>query len=93
MAMRHNYWNDETSAVVETEKRFFQQLLIEHGVFQTASLEDAKYFFFCLPSSIIVKGYASGFLDQNVQNMITSYIQANKLQLMKRENLKIQYRF
>lgn len=90
--MRESYWNDESSPSVQIEKQYFQSTLTQHGVFKTANLEDARYFFFSLPSIIIVKGYALGFLDQSVQSMISTFIQANKLQLMHREELKIQYR-
>lgn len=92
MAMRLSYWNDNTSPQVESEKQFFQNILNEHGIFQSASLEDAKYFFFSLPSIIIVKGYALGFSNHSVKNMINEYIRQNKKSLSERVNLKIQYR-
>lgn len=92
MAMRHNYWEDQTSLQVEAEKLFLQQLLIEHQVFETPSLDDVKYFFFSLPSIIIVKGYALGFLNHSVKDMISQYIRQNKMQLMQHQTLKIQFR-
>ncbi len=91
MAMRQNYWKDETSPNVQVEKQFFQYALTEHGVFDTATLDDARYFFFTLPSIIIVKGYALGFLDQTVKQMIFMYIEANKSELMKYHDVKIQF--
>lgn len=90
--MRQNYWNDQNSPQVLTEKHFFQQTLAEHGIFESATLEDAKYFFFSLPSIIIVKGYALGFSDASVKKMIIDYIQQNKKILSERSTVKIQYR-
>ncbi|WP_111859143.1 hypothetical protein [Acinetobacter sp. CFCC 10889] len=92
MAMRVRYWDDLETNTVQIEKQFLQQLLIEQGVFQTPTLEDVKYFFFSLPSIIIVKGYALGFTSNDIKAMISQYIQENKSSLMQREALKIQYR-
>lgn len=92
MAMRQNYWNDTDSTQVTQEKNQLQQLLIEQGVFEHATLEDAKYFFFSLPSIIIVKGYALGFSDHSVKEMITRFILDNKMLLKQRSKLKIAYR-
>lgn len=91
MAMRQNYWNDNTSLKVTAEKNFFQQLLIEHNVFTEASLEDAKYFFFTLPSIIIVKGYACGFEDQSVKQLLEQHIDRNKDVLISKSELQIEY--
>ncbi|TCM61413.1 hypothetical protein EC844_12811 [Acinetobacter calcoaceticus] len=91
-AMRQNYWCDEASDKVQSEKQFLQQLLNQHGIFQSATLEDAKYLFFSLPSIIIVKGYALGFMSQMVQQLLTDYIVANKDDLAQRKVLKIQFR-
>lgn len=90
--MRQNYWNDVLSPTVVSEKHYFQQTLTEHGVFESASIEDAKYFFFSLPSIIIVKGYALGFMDSAVKIMIAKYIHDNKQTLMHRQEIKIQFR-
>ncbi|EPR82691.1 hypothetical protein L289_2785 [Acinetobacter gerneri DSM 14967 = CIP 107464 = MTCC 9824] len=92
MAMRQNYWNDSASSSVQQEKQFFQKILSEHGIYPKANLDDAKYFFFSLPSIIIVKGYALGFLDQTVKLMMSEFIEANKSALIQREQMKIQYR-
>lgn len=92
LAMRENYWRDQHSEQVQIEKQYFQQLLNEHQVFQQASLDDAKYFFFSLPSIIIVKGYALGFMSQLVRGMIADYLLNNKAQLSQRQSMKIQYR-
>lgn len=92
MAMRIRYWDDHETDSVQLEKQFLQQILIEHGVFTTPSIEDVRYFFFSLPSIIIVKGYALGFSNTDIKNMISQYIHENKSSLMKHENLKIQYR-
>ena len=54
MAMRHNYWDDESSPTVQEEKIFLRNTLIEEGIFKNATLDDTKYFFFTLPSIIIV---------------------------------------
>ena len=92
LAMRESYWNDSHSVHVQAEKRFFCETLNQHGVFENASLEDAKYFFFTLPSIIIVKGYALGFMHRTVQAMIDQHILSNVHQLRMRENFKIQFR-
>lgn len=91
MAIRENYWKDEHSLQVQTEKHFFCQLLNDHGIFNEASLEDAKYVFFSLPSIIIVKGYALGFMHDQVTQMISKYIAQNKVHLQQRSHLKIRY--
>lgn len=91
MAMRQNYWDDSSSEAVQIEKQFFQQILAETGIFESATLDDARYFFFSLPSIIIVKGYSLGFLDHSVRSMIMQFIENNKPLLMSRSELKIQY--
>lgn len=91
MAMRQNYWNDKLSSQVQQEKVFLQTTLMQQGVFSSATLEDAKYLFFSLPSIIIVKGYALGFMHETVQNLIYQHIQTNKQQLQQRSELKIQF--
>ena len=82
MAMRVNYWNDTDSSHVKSEKNFLQQMLNEH----------ARYFFFSLPSIIIVKGYASGFSDDGVKVLIDQFIISNKGLLSSRAELKIAYK-
>ncbi|BBF78901.1 hypothetical protein [Acinetobacter ursingii] len=91
-AMRENYWNDVDSGHVKAEKQYFCDALNSHGVFEDASLEDAKYFFFTLPSIIIVKGYALGFMHRSVQTMIDQHILSHFNQLKMRESLKIKFR-
>lgn len=90
MAMRQNFWNDHSTQVLQ-EKLYLQNILIEQGVFQDATLDDAKYLFFHLPSIIIVKGYALGFKHEVVKNLIHQHIQTNLQQLQQRSSLKIQY--
>ena len=92
MAMRQNYWNDSYSSQVEDEKKFFQQTLIECGIYSAASLDDAKYLFFSLPSIIIVKGYSLGFMHHLVQAMIVKHIQENAETLKQKNDIKIQFR-
>ena len=87
MAMRLRYWNDVETDSVQLEKQFLQQILIEHEVFQAPTLDDVKYFFFSLPSIIIVKGYAVGFTNIDIKNMISQYIHENKSSLMKHVKL------
>ena len=91
MAMRQNWWNDEHSSSVQTEKQFFQKILTELGIYTSATLEDAEYLFFNLPSIVIVKGYAIGFQHPNVEKMMAQFIESNKTQLIQRETIKIQY--
>ena len=91
LAMRQNWWNDQHSNIVHIEKQFLQHVLTEQGIYSPATLEDAHYLFFSLPSIIIVKGYASGFQHPAVTELMTQYIQLNKTQLMKRETIKIHY--
>ncbi|WP_130804755.1 hypothetical protein [Acinetobacter ihumii] len=92
-AMREMYWNDVDSNHVQTEKQYFCDTLNHHGIFTNPSLEDAKYFFFTLPSIIIVKGYALGFMHPTVQDLIFKHIQNNIELLKSRKNLKIQFNF
>lgn len=92
MAMRQNYWNDTDSSQVNLEKTELTKMLTEYGIFEHPSLEDTKYFFFSLPSIIIVKGYALGFSHDSVKEMITQFIEQNKMLLKQRSELKIAYR-
>lgn len=92
LAMRQSWWNDESNPSVQIEKQFFQNTLNELGVYETPSLDDVKYFFFSLPSIIIVKGYSLGFTNRSVKDMITHHIETNKQSLMLRKEIKIQYR-
>lgn len=91
MAMRQNYWNDTISPRVTAEKNFFQKLLIEHDVFTEASIEDVKYFFFTLPSIVIVKGYSLGFEDKSVKQLLEQHIYRNKSVLIAKSDLQIEY--
>lgn len=91
MAMRENYWNSDDSIKISKEKTALQHTLQELGIFEQASIDDAKYVFFGLPSIIIVKGYALGFMHDQVQQLIIQHIQTNKQQLQQRSPLKIQY--
>lgn len=91
LAIRQSYWMDQQSEKVQTEKQYFQELLSSQGIFVSPTLEDAKYVFFSLPSIIIVKGYALGFMSQVVQELIIGFIHANKADLAARKTLKIQY--
>ena len=89
--MRHQYWNDAISTTVQQEKQYLRQLLIDQHIFPDASLDDAQYLFFSLPSAIILKGYAQGFCNNLVHGMICQYIQTNQQQLKQRSPLKIQF--
>lgn len=89
--MRQNYWQDMQTPHVIKEKLFFQHLLVEKGIFQTASPEDAKQLFFSLPSIIIVKGYAHGFMHESVLHLINQHIQANKQLLQQKTEMKIKF--
>lgn len=92
MAMRQNFWNDHSNDQVQNEKLFLQKILTELGIFQPATLDDAKYCFFLLPSIIIVKGYALGFSNDSVKVMIIDYLSQNRNLLTERASIKIQYR-
>lgn len=92
MAMRQNYWNDTISSKVNLEKQFLQKILNELEIYPNASVEDAKYLFFNLPSIIIVKGYSMGFEHDLVKNMIMQFIDKNKMILKRKAAIKIQYR-
>lgn len=92
MAMRQNYWDDESSSTVQAEKQFLKDLLVEEDVFKDATLEDTKYFFFTLPSIIIVKAYALGFHHSQVKRMLIKHIHTHRAALMKRAALKIQFK-
>ncbi|WP_109441139.1 hypothetical protein [Acinetobacter haemolyticus] len=92
MAMRQSYWDDESSHIVQAEKQLLKHTLIEEGIFTNATLDDTKYFFFTLPSIIIVKAYAVGFHHSSVKQMLKQHIQSNRTSLMKKSALKIQFR-
>lgn len=92
LAMRESWWNDETSAMVQLEKSFLQRTLIDQAIYPIATLEDVRYFFFTLPSIIIVKGYALGFSHPLVKEMILQHIETNHQMLMHRADVKIQFR-
>lgn len=91
MAMRQNYWNDTTSPQVGAEKKFFQNILIEQGIFTEPSIDDVKYFFFTLPSIVIVKGYSLGFQDHAVKHLLEKHIPRNKSVLIAKSALQIEY--
>jgi len=91
MAIRKNYWNDTLSSSVKDEKKFLQELLNEFNIYTDASVDDAKYLFFILPSIIIVKGYSTGFQDPIVKEMILTFILKNKESLQSKSLSKIQY--
>ena len=92
MAMRHNYWDDESSPTVQEEKIFLRNTLIEEGIFKNATLDDTKYFFFTLPSIIIVKAHALGFHHSHVKRMLIQHIHTNRAALMRKSSLKIQFK-
>lgn len=92
MAMRQSWWEDESSASVQSEKRYLQTILSEQGVFEAPSIDDVKYFFFSLPSIIIVKGYALGFTDPSIKELIQNHIESNKQLLIQKHEIKIQFR-
>ncbi|MCE6004254.1 hypothetical protein ACNPMW_03665 [Acinetobacter junii] len=92
MAMRHNYWDDESSPTVQEEKIFLRNTLIEEGIFKNATLDDTKYFFFTLPSIIIVKAHALGFHHSHVKRMLIKHIHTNRAALMRKSALKIQFK-
>lgn len=90
--MRHNYWDDESSPTVQEEKIFLRNTLIEEGIFKNATLDDTKYFFFTLPSIIIVKAHALGFHHSHVKRMLIKHIHTNRAALMRKSALKIQFK-
>ena len=92
MAMRQSYWDDTHSHKVQTEKKYFQQLLVQHQIFPEATLDQARALFFSLPSIVIVKGYASGFTDEHVQNLIHQHIEEHKAALQQNDLVKIKFR-
>lgn len=91
MAMRQNYWND-ASSTIENEKEFLRNTLIEEGIFQEATLDDTKYFFFTLPSIIIVKAHALGFHHAQVKRLLIQHIHNHRAALMRRSVLKVQFK-
>ncbi|MFW2161572.1 hypothetical protein ACG93T_09340 [Acinetobacter beijerinckii] len=92
MAMRQNYWNDEASSTIQAEKQFLREILVAEGIFKDATLEDTKYFFFTLPSIIVVKAYAVGFHHNQVKQMLVKFIHSNRAALMRKSALKIQFK-
>lgn len=55
MAMRHSWWDDESTPNVKIEKQFFQQTLTEQGVYDTPSLDDVKYFSLACPALSLLR--------------------------------------
>lgn len=92
LAMRQQYWSDEQSVQVQQEKAYFCSLLQALEIYPTATLEDAEYLFFNLPSSVIIKGYALGFQHTEVYELIVRFIQQYKTQLMQKSCVKIQFK-
>ena len=91
MAIRERYWQEDNARTAE-EKQAFIQLLQQQGIFEVASLDDAKYLFFSLPSNIILQGHAFGFNHPEVRILMKQYIQRHKSQLTQRRTLKIRLR-
>ena len=91
MAMRQNYWDDESSTI-QAEKQFLRDTLIEESIFKDATLDDTRYFFFTLPSIIIVKAHALGFDHSHVKCMLIKHIHTNRAALMRKSSLKIQFK-
>ncbi|MFW1939679.1 hypothetical protein [Acinetobacter junii] len=92
MAMRQSYWDDESSSTVQAEKQFLRDTLVEEGIFENATLDDTKYFFFTLPSIIIVKAHALGFHHSIIKRMLIKHIHTNRAALMRKSALKIQFK-
>ena len=92
MAMRQNYWDDAHTPRVHEEKVFFQRLLNDLGIFENASLEDAKSLFFSLPSIILIKGYAKGFTEPSIEQLITQHIELHRNELQQKFDVKIKFR-
>lgn len=90
MAIRQTYWHEQSARTVQ-EKQILQHLLIQYHVIPQASLDDAKYLFFHLPSCIILKGYALGFVHQQVQSMMIQFIQKNKADLAQKIPFKVPF--
>lgn len=91
MALRNNFWNDEQSERIQTEKQFLTRFLTEQQIFTQATLDDARYFFYSLPSIIIVKAYSLGFLHDTVIGMMQQFIELNREPIRSRQIIKIQY--
>ena len=91
MAMRQSYWDDAQSQTVQSEKKYFQQMLVDLDIFPQATIENARALFFSLPSIVIVKGYASGFTHTEVHNLIKQHIEAHKLELQQNSSVKIKF--
>lgn len=92
MAMRQSYWEDESTASVQAEKEFLRQTLIDEAIFTEATLEDTQYFYFTLPSLIIVKAHALGFHHAQVKRMLIKHIHSNRAALIRKSKLKILFR-
>lgn len=91
MAMRVRYWHED-SLTVKQNKQQLKVFLEQQQVFAHVSEQELHYFFFSLPSSIIMKAHTLGFADQQVIEMMTTYIAEHQQQLRNKEELKIKYR-
>ncbi|MFT4021542.1 MAG: hypothetical protein QM666_08520 [Acinetobacter sp.] len=92
MAMRNQYWQDN-SLRAQQEKAQLKIFLSHTQLFEQVGESELKYFFYCLPSAIIMKGYALGFNHPKVIHVMKKYIIQNKSLLKCKAEIKIQYRF
>ncbi|MEB3753857.1 hypothetical protein [Acinetobacter sp. MD2(2019)] len=91
MAMRLRYWQ-ENSASVQQDKQDLKKFLIAQQLFADVSEQDLHYFFFSLPSQIIIKAHALGFSHHHVVQMMQSYVADHQIQLKNKQSMKIKYR-
>lgn len=91
MAMRVRYWH-ENSLEVQRDKQQLKIFLEQQCLFAQVSEKELQYFFFSLPSNIIIKAHALGFGHHQVMEMMMTYIAAHQQQLQNKEELKIKYR-
>ena len=91
MAIRNKFWNEDPSIRVVSEKQFLRDFLTQHQIFENTSLEDVKYFFYCLPSIIIVKAYGLGFLHESVITLMQQFVQQHHEQLSSRADFQIKF--
>ena len=89
--MRVRYWHEDT-LTVKQEKQQLKLFLDQQSLFDLVSDQELKYFFFSLPSSIVMKAHTLGFAHHQVIEMMMTYINAHQQQLKNKQELKIKYR-
>ncbi|MEB3766577.1 hypothetical protein [Acinetobacter sp. MD2] len=91
MAMRLRYWQ-EASISVQNNKQSLKVFLEQQQLFSQVSEDELEYFFFSLPSHVVMRAHSLGFDHHQVMAMMTTHIATHRQQLSCRKDIKIKYR-